>query len=242
MEGWIKVYRKLQDWEWYQDSKMVHLFIHLLIEANHEPRRWKGIEIQPGQMIFGRKKLSRQLGVSERSIRTCIERLKTTNEVTIKTTNKFSLLTIENYRVYQSSENKTTSKTTSKTTNKRPANDQQTTTPKELKNERIVSTNVETTTHPLQIFIRDNYPNISKLKNQLTEKEASRIVSKFDKLAIKQILDAMENKADLPKKYTSVNLTIQNWIRFRNENQTKPNEPKPLQKVSAEDPYAAFAG
>jgi hypothetical protein len=162
--------------------------------------------------------------------------------VTIKTTNKFSLLTIENYRVYQSSENKTTSKTTSKTTNKRPANDQQTTTPKELKNERIVSTNVETTTHPLQIFIRDNYPNISKLKNQLTEKEASRIVSKFDKLAIKQILDAMENKADLPKKYTSVNLTIQNWIRFRNENQTKPNEPKPLQKVSAEDPYAAFAG
>jgi len=34
--GWLKLHRKFKEWEWYQDSKMVHLFIHLLVTANHQ--------------------------------------------------------------------------------------------------------------------------------------------------------------------------------------------------------------
>ena len=39
--------------------------------------------------------------MSEQSIRTSIEHLKSTNEITIKSTNKFSIITIENWGKYQ---------------------------------------------------------------------------------------------------------------------------------------------
>ncbi len=115
MNGWIKLHRKFQEWEWYRDSRMVHLFIHLLIKANREPGEWKGIKVARGQLITGRKQLSKETGISERSIRTCIERLKTTSELSLKTTNKFSLITICNYDVYQPGP-------TGKRPAKRPAN------------------------------------------------------------------------------------------------------------------------
>ena len=101
MNGWIKLHRKFLTWEWYQNSHMVHLFIHLLLNANHEPCRWQGIEVQRGQLVTGRKKLSDQTGISEQSVRTCLNYLKSTNEIASKSTNKFSIITICNYDSYQ---------------------------------------------------------------------------------------------------------------------------------------------
>ena len=126
--GYIQLHRKLKEWEWYHNSKMVHLFIHLLLSANHQDNNWQGIEIKRGELLTGRKELAKQTGISQRSCRTCLTRLKTTNEVTIKSTNKYSIIFLCNYEKYQSEKKKTTSKTTSKLANERPANDQQTTT------------------------------------------------------------------------------------------------------------------
>ena len=48
-ETWIRLYRKIQDWEWYQDSAMVHLFIHLMMKAHHaETRPQKTIRSRGG--------------------------------------------------------------------------------------------------------------------------------------------------------------------------------------------------
>ena len=41
-EGWIKLYRKITEWEWYTVPSMAHLFIHLLFLANQKDKRWKG--------------------------------------------------------------------------------------------------------------------------------------------------------------------------------------------------------
>lgn len=127
MEGWIKIHRKLQDWEWYKDSNMVHLFIHLLINANTEDYKWKGVLIKRGQIAVGREALSRQTGISERSIRTCINRLKSTSEVTIKSTSKFSVITICNYEYYQMKNNESDQHFDQhfdqQTTSQRPASD-----------------------------------------------------------------------------------------------------------------------
>lgn len=80
---------------------------------------------------------------------------------------------------------------------------------------------------PLQKYIFENCPNISKLTNQLTQKESENLVSKFDKALIKDILEGMENKKDLTKRYTSVNLTIQRWIKLRKERENGNQEPQP---------------
>src|SRR3990167_4782877 len=82
--GYVKLFRKILRWEWYQKSEMVHLFLHFLLLANHEDGRWQGQVIKRGQFITGRKSLKRDTRISERTIRTCIERLKTTNTLTNK--------------------------------------------------------------------------------------------------------------------------------------------------------------
>ena len=104
MSGWIKLHRKLLDWEWYNDSVTKDLFLHLLLKANHEPGRWKGVDIDRGEVVTGRKVLAKELGFSERNIRTAINKLKSTNELTIKSTNRFSLIKLNNYDEYQVSD------------------------------------------------------------------------------------------------------------------------------------------
>lgn len=56
---------------------------------------------------------------------------------------------------------------------------------------------------------------------QLTNEQAKKLLSKYDRFAIKDILESMENSKELTKKNNSVNLTIQNWIKRRRE--TNPN-------------------
>ena len=89
------------EWEWYTQGNTFRLFIHLLLISNHEEDKWRGIEVKRGQRITSVSKLSGDLGVSIRSIRTCLRQLENTGELTIETTNRFTLITINNYEKYQ---------------------------------------------------------------------------------------------------------------------------------------------
>jgi len=132
--GWIKLHRNILKWEWYQKSEVVHLFLHLLLLANHEENKWQGLTINRGQCATGRKSLSVALYMSEQKIRTNLNKLKSTNEITIKSTNKFSIITIVKWEQYQAKEDKATSKITKTLTNKQPTDNQQITTNKNDKN------------------------------------------------------------------------------------------------------------
>lgn len=127
----IKLWGSIKDWEWADDLEMVGFWVHLLMEANWQDKQWRGITVKRGQLIFGRREWAKKLNVSEQRLRTIIARLKSTSEITIQSTNKYSILTIVKYEKYQSQENKSTSKTTSKTSNEQPAINQQSTTPLE---------------------------------------------------------------------------------------------------------------
>lgn len=101
MSGWIKLHRKLKEWEWSNDPLTLSTFIHMLIEANFTEGSYKGHKIGVGQFPFGRKAWSTKLGMSEQSLRTVLKRLEKSNEITIKSTNKFSVITVNNYNLYQ---------------------------------------------------------------------------------------------------------------------------------------------
>jgi hypothetical protein len=102
MEGWIKLYRKFCEWEWYNISEMVHLFIHLLLNANQKDGEWRGILIKRGQILTGLNSLNEKTGISVQTLRTCLLRLESTNEITSKVTNKYRIITILKYDDYQS--------------------------------------------------------------------------------------------------------------------------------------------
>jgi hypothetical protein len=140
MNGWVKIFRSTMDWEWYKTENMVHLFLHLLLSANREDGKWRGISIKRGQFITGRKTLSECTGISEQSIRTCIKRLISTNEITIKPTNKYTIITICKYEDYQFAENNINQQIPNESTSNQPAINQQSTTNKNSKKIRIKET------------------------------------------------------------------------------------------------------
>jgi hypothetical protein len=84
------------------------------------------MELSRGQLITGRTKISKDTGLSDRKVRTRLELLKNLGILTIKTTNRFSIITICNYGYYQDIKN-------DERPAERPANDQLTTTNKNLR-------------------------------------------------------------------------------------------------------------
>ena len=101
MKGWIALHRQFTQWEWFDKPEMVQLFIYLLISATHEDTQWRGITIKRGQIVTSLEKIAFATSLSVRTIRTCLNRLKTTNEITVVATNKQTLITICNYDKYQ---------------------------------------------------------------------------------------------------------------------------------------------
>ncbi len=101
MKGYIKIHRKFRDWEWYSEPVVKDVFLHLLITASWEDSRYKGHEIKAGQTIITVSGLANELGVSTRQVRTAIEKLESTGEITRKTTNRFTVVTVENWSFYQ---------------------------------------------------------------------------------------------------------------------------------------------
>ncbi len=101
MEGWISLHRKFIDWEWFEDSNMVKLFVFLLLKARHNDGTWKGINLKKGQILTGLESLSASLNISKQTLRTCLKRLEKTGEINMQSTNKYRIITICKYDDYQ---------------------------------------------------------------------------------------------------------------------------------------------
>lgn len=100
--GYIRIYRKLQDWEWYSDPNTKAVFLHCLLMANWEPKRIKGIEYKRGQFSQTHPEMAKKLGLSVQQVRTAIEHLELTGEITVQRTSNHRVITVQNYDFYQS--------------------------------------------------------------------------------------------------------------------------------------------
>ena len=130
---YIKLFRKILSWEWYKDTNTTRVFLHILLKANYKPSRYKGVEVGAGECVCGRKQWAEELGLSEQQVRTALNHLKSTNEITIRATNKFSVVKVEKWAFWQIEEGGATNRITNKLTNNQPTTNQQVTTSKESK-------------------------------------------------------------------------------------------------------------
>lgn len=100
--GFIKIYRKILEWEWYDDIPTTRLFIHLLLTVNIKDFVWKGREIPAGSRVISLSKLSKEAGLTQKQIRGSLDKLERANCVAKSTTPKYTVITVLNWDSYQS--------------------------------------------------------------------------------------------------------------------------------------------
>ena len=112
--GYIRIWRKVEDSGIMGNAEVCQLFLHLMLKASSKTRKQlvgtTHIDLLPGQVIVGRKKLAAELNSTERKIRTCLATLENMEIIDQQTTNKFTIVSFVNWGRYQ---------------NERPADDQQ---------------------------------------------------------------------------------------------------------------------
>jgi len=115
-QGWIITHRKLRESSFYKDSQAVHLWIHLLISANHKDaqvvRGNKVYEVKRGQMLTGRKLLSYETGINESKLQRLLKVFEKCHMIEQQTNSVNRLISIINYDQYQTSEQQVNSKRT----------------------------------------------------------------------------------------------------------------------------------
>lgn len=110
MDGYIKLYKKLIQWQWYKDSNTKSLFIDLLLDANFEDSKVGFEIIKRGQCLTSLKRMHERTGLTTKQIRTSLDKLQKSGEIGKQTTNKYSIITIKNYDDYQNMDKQTANK------------------------------------------------------------------------------------------------------------------------------------
>jgi hypothetical protein len=106
--GFVKLHRKILNSPVFQNANLYKVFSWCLLKASYKPYEalvgLRTIKLLPGQFIYGRKVAAQELDMPESSVRNYIDSLRKRKILDIKTDNKFSLITIVNWDLYQSEE------------------------------------------------------------------------------------------------------------------------------------------
>ena len=141
---WVKIYRKSIENGWLTNNKLWTFWTYCLMKANWERKEIlhgnEKVILEPGQFISGRKVAAEETGLSEQSVRTCLHNLENLGNLTIKSTSKFSIVTVCNWGTYQGSDNGGLTKVSTK---HQPTPNQRLTTDKNYKNIKNVKNLLE---------------------------------------------------------------------------------------------------
>lgn len=100
-DGYIKIDRKILNWEWYGNINTKVVFLHMLLKANWQDGKFEGEEIPRGSFVSSYTKLAKETNMTVKEVRTAINHLKQTGEAAVKGHAKYSVFTVKNYCQYQ---------------------------------------------------------------------------------------------------------------------------------------------
>ena len=209
MAGWIKLHRKLKNSLVFDNPDLLKVWIWCLLKATHDDYSQiiglQEVELEKGQFVFGRKVASSELKMSESKAYRLIKKLENMQNLNIKTNNKFSVITIENWELYQSDSNNSEQQFEQQMNNKRTTNEQQMNTNKNIKNNKNISIysifDSYSDNADLRQALRDYSIMRNKIKAPLTERAVTLLLNKLDTLA---------STEDLKIKLLE-NATLSNW-------------------------------
>lgn len=164
--GYIKLYRKLLDNPVFQNERLLKVFIWCLLKASYKEHEQllglQTIRLKPGQFIYGRLKAAQEVRLKPSTMNDQMKALKKLQIIDIKPNNKFSIVSVINWGVYQSSEDEPDNKTDSKPTTKQQQTD---TNKKGKKDKNIYTSEFETfySSYPYQLNKQQSFKNWTAL-------------------------------------------------------------------------------
>lgn len=104
-KGYIKLFRRVMNSPVYGNPNIWRFFEYCILKATHEPYKdilgYQEVPLQPGQFVYGITKAMGETGLTESAIKSSIKALKKRGSITVKATNKYSIITIVNWKKYQ---------------------------------------------------------------------------------------------------------------------------------------------
>lgn len=211
MAGFIKIDYKMLQWEWYKNEHTKTVFIHCLLKANWKENRWQGITIERGSFVSSYSHMAAETSLSVMQVRTALQHLKSTGEITSKTYSKYTVFTVNNFDLYQS----VNTQNNSQITNNQQADNKQITTIEEKKEKKEVKNK--------DIGVcRFTPPTLTDVKSYCLEKNLNVDANKF--------IDFYESKGWMvgKNKMKDWKAAVRNWSRSE-------VPPKPQQKSGFSD-------
>ena len=175
--GFIKLDRKTLEWEWFTDITTCHLWIYILLNANHEKKMWHGIEVDEGSFITSEQKMSNETGLSRQQIRSSLAKLISTNEITKKSTNKYTTISVIKWAIYQYSKEKSNQQPNQQATH------QITTTKKYKEYKEIKNKYIERKSNEFIAALTGYEEMRKKIKKPLTDRAEVQMLNKLDGLS-----------------------------------------------------------
>jgi len=237
--GYIKLFRSLKNKGWYKKSDFVHLWIHILIKANHKQTEFwfngKNIILEPGQFVTGRTILHNETGIHESKIERILNFFeKIEHQIEQQKTSKNRLVSIVSWEQYQQTEQQTEQQLNNqRTTTEQPLN-----TYKNVKNNKNVKEEeyIYSKFYDSQIkdcknekyiqfvkylfgenMLKKPLTGVLSIKEQLTQTEFEKILLKCtaNKKKLGDIVTKIENDVKYYKGKKSLYRTLLNWSEDR---------------------------
>ncbi len=218
--GWISIHRKIKEcWVW-EDKPFSkgQAWIDLLLSANHDDKKVvlgsELITVQKGSFITSIRKLCTNWGWSNTKVISFLKLLEQDKMITYFSDTKKTLVTIENYGLYQDEE-----------IEKRHVNDTKATQKHTNNNDNNISSKED-------IYTQSKKPKKLKYADyvSMTEKDYKKLVDKYGEGLTKKMIEVLDNyKGAKGKQYKSDYHAILNWVV------DKVTKEQPKQPSSAQD-------
>lgn len=200
-DGYIKVFRKILSWEWYDDVNTFKLWMHLLLIVNHKDNKWRGEVIKRGSTVTSYAQLSIQTGLTVQQVRTSLKKLQKTGEVTKVTSSKNTVIIVTNYDKYQDTNKQDNNQTNNELTNNQQSGNKQVTTNKNDKKDKN-----EKNDKNINNILSIPYDEIVELFNRkckklssvikLTDKRKKSIKARYEEYGNIDIFETLFDKAN----------------------------------------------
>jgi hypothetical protein len=107
MHGFIKLHRQIENSQVFEDPHLLKTWIWILCRAVWKPVKMRvGIEVQPGEFITTYRRAAEALSVSPATVKRQFKTLEFMEQIALKSDTRFTVVSVCNYRLYQTEDEK----------------------------------------------------------------------------------------------------------------------------------------